>query len=415
MKTSITKFFTILVCLSLMIQISNAQTSFSGTVLYHNDITLPVGNVLVSVIDADGATVSSVTTDPNGIYTFEDIPNGDYTLTGSTDAPNGGVTIQDALLVLLHVFMPNRFPFTPLESLAADVDGSGTVTMTDFKMILKNHLTYGQSFPIGDWVFEDEAFTLDGTKSRTAPPHLGGSSSGDIAGVFVPGTRSLAALMLDENASISTNTNSSFDVSLSSRDDLQLNGAGIVLNYSGDLLTVESATCKSDDYYVNITENQVRINWVKAEGNAIEFAANEPIVTLTCRAKDNFTEGMSTHFLLDPVTSLVNKDNEEISMLKLAMPLVERGKATVNLFNYPNPFVGSTVINYGIPVQGNVRVEIFALTGQILKKVNAGYQTAGNHTINLEANDMKPGIYFYKLSVTGTSTFSQTKQMIISN
>lgn len=413
MKTSITKLFAILACMSLMIQQIHAQTSFSGTVLYHDNPVLPVGNVLVSIMDTQGNTVSSITTGPNGVYTFANIPNGSYVLTGSTTAPTGGVTLYDATLVFLHIILPGNYPFTPLQSLAADVDGNGSITMPDYFMILINYLTYGQSFPIGNWLIADQPFSLNGTKDT--PPNLGGSSAGDVSGVFVPGTRSLEALMLDETATLSVNANSTFEVSLSSRDILQLNGAGIVLNYSGDLLKVETAICKSDEYYVNITENQVRINWIKTDGNPIEFAANEPMVTLTCRAKDNFTEGMNTHFILDPATSLVNKDNEEVKTFKLSMPLVKREKATINLFNYPNPFVGSTVINYGIPVEGNVRLEILAQSGQILKIFNAGYQTTGNYSIDFEANDLKPGMYFYKISVTGTSTFSQTKQMIISN
>lgn len=399
--------------MSLMFQMSFAQTSFSGTVLYHDNATLPVGNVLVSIKDAQGATVSSVTTGPNGIYSFTNIPNGDYTLTGSTAAPVGGVTMSDASQVLMHILFPGWFPFTPLQSLAADVNGSGTITMTDFTMILINYLTYGQSFPVGNWVFLNQPFSITGTKDT--PPRLGSSSSGDISGVFVPGTRSLAALLLDESASLSVNSGSAFDVNLSSKDALQLNGAGIILNYSGDLLTVEAATCKSAEYYVNITENQVKINWIKTDGSAIEFAANEPLVTLTCRAKDSFKEGMSTSFTLDASTSLVNKDYEEVNSFKLAMPLVELKKANINLYNYPNPFVGSTVINYGISVDGNVRIDILGQTSQIVKTVNVGYKASGNYSINFDANDLKPGMYFYKLTVTGTSTFTETKQMIISN
>lgn len=413
MKNSITKLFAILVCMSLMIQLSNAQNSFSGTVLYHDDITLPVGNAIVSVLDEQGNTVNSMTTGPNGVYSFENIADGNYRLVGSTNAPTGGVTVHDAILVLQHIILPSRNPFTPLQSLAADVNGSGTITMADFFMILKNYLTLGQSFPIGNWVFADQPFSMSGTKD--SPPHLGGSSAGDVSGVFVPGTRSLEALLLEENTTLSVNANTSFDVTLSSTNELLLNGAGIVINYSGELLKVEAATCKSDEYYVNITENQVRINWIRTDGNSVEFEANEPVVTLTCRATDKFAAGMSTHFTLDPSTSLVNKDNQEINIFKLAMPLVERENANVNLINFPNPFVGSTVINYGIPVEGNVRLEILAQSGMILKVVNAGYQVAGNHSIDLEANDLKPGMYFYRLSVTGSSTFSQTKQMIISN
>jgi hypothetical protein len=414
MKNSLTKLFALLVCLSLMFQVSFAQTSFSGTVLYHDDVTLPVGNVLVSIVDAQGATISSMTTGPNGIYAFTNIPNGNYILKGSTAAPTGGITLYDAWLVLRHIIFPNWYPFTPLQSLAADVDANGTINMTDYFMILINYLTYGQSFPVGNWVFVDQPFSIAGTKD-TPPPRLGGSSAGDITGVFVPGTRSLSALMLDENASLTVNTGSTFEVSLSSIENLQLNGAGIVLNYSGDLLRVEAATCKSDKYYVNITENQVRINWIKEDGEAIDFAANEPLVTLTCSAVGNFAEGMSTHFTLDPATSLVNKNNEEVSSFKLAMPVVKCGNATVNLYNFPNPFVGSTVINYGIPVEGNVRLEIIGQTGQMLKSIKVGQQTAGNHSINFDASDLQPGMYFYKLTVTGNSTFSETKQMIISN
>jgi hypothetical protein len=413
MKNSLTKLFSLLVCMSLMTQLSLAQTTFSGTVLYHDDVTLPVGDVLVSIKDVQGNTVSSVTTGPNGIYSFTNIPNGNYILTGSTAAPTGGVTLYDATLVFLHILFPSWYPFTPLQKLAADVNGSGTVTMTDYFMILINYLTYGQSFPVGNWVFVNQPFSITGTKDT--PPKLGGSSSGDISGVFVPGTRSLTALMLDENASLSVNNETTFDVSLSSMSDLQLNGAGIVLNYSGDLLKIESAVCKSDEYYVNITENQVRINWIKTDGEAIEFAANEPLVTLTCRAKDSFTEGMTTHFTLDASTSLVNKDNEEVASFKLAMPLLESGKASINLSNFPNPFIGSTVFNYGIPVEGTVRLEIFSQTGQMVKTINIGPQTAGNHSVNFNGSDMKSGMYFYKLTVSGTSTFTQTKQMIISN
>jgi hypothetical protein len=413
MKNSLTKLFTLLACMSLMTQMSFAQTSFSGTVLYHDDVTLPVGNVLVSITDTQGNAISSMTTGPDGIYTFSNIPNGNYILTGSTTAPTGGVTLTDATQVLLHILFPSWYPFTPLKSLAADVNGSGTITMTDYFMILINYLTYGQSFPIGNWVFVNQPFSITGTKDT--PPRLGGSSAGDITGVFVPGTRSLTALLLDENTTLTVNTDATFDVNLSSRSDLQINGAGIVLNYSGELLKIESATCKSDEYYVNITENQVRINWIKEDGNAIEFAANEPIVTLTCRVKDKFAEGMNTHFTLDPSTSLVNKDYEEVTSFKLAMPMVERSKAAVNMYNYPNPFAGSTVINYGIPVEGYVNIEILGQTGQILSNIDAGYQSAGNHSINLEADNLKPGMYFYKLTVSGTSTYTQTKQMIISN
>jgi hypothetical protein len=412
MKTSLPKFLVSLVCLSLMIPLGYAQSTFSGTVLYQDNPALPIGNVLVSVRDIQGNIVSSMTTGPNGIYTFKNIPNGSYVLTGSSSMPGHGVTLYDAALVIQHIHSPARHPFTPLQMLAADVDGNGSINMTDYFLILKNYLTNGDPFPVGNWVFTARPFTLKGTKD--APPDTGGASTGDIGTVWSPGTRS-QELMLDENASLSINTKSSFEVNLSSRNDLQLNGAGIVLNYSGDLLTVDAATCKSDAYFVNITGNQVRINWIKTDGNAIEFAANEPIVTLTCRAKENFKEGMSAHFQLDPATSLVNQNNEELKSFSLAMPVLERNNASINLFNYPNPFVGKTVISYGIPVEGNVRLEVFALTGQLFKMINLGYQTAGNHSVDFEAGGLKAGLYFYKLSVTGASTSSQTKQMIITN
>jgi hypothetical protein len=70
--------------------------------------------------------------------------------------------------------------------------------------------------------------------------------------------------------------------------------------------------------------------------------------------------------------------------------------------NSPNPFNSATEIEYGIPEDSDVRVEIFNLAGRKIKTLVDGYQTAGKHTISWDATDtdgrdIPTGSYFYSI------------------
>jgi hypothetical protein len=78
--------------------------------------------------------------------------------------------------------------------------------------------------------------------------------------------------------------------------------------------------------------------------------------------------------------------------------------------NYPNPFNPATVIEYSIAKPGLVRIELFNVLGQKLQTLVNSTHEAGKHTLQINANDLTTGIYFYSIQA---GDFTQTNKMIL--
>ena len=70
----------------------------------------------------------------------------------------------------------------------------------------------------------------------------------------------------------------------------------------------------------------------------------------------------------------------------------------IELFqNVPNPVIDITSISFYLPQDGNVRLTVSNTLGQYLKTLTNTHLTKGMHSIQMNANSMSPGVYFYKL------------------
>ncbi len=69
--------------------------------------------------------------------------------------------------------------------------------------------------------------------------------------------------------------------------------------------------------------------------------------------------------------------------------------------NYPNPFNPSTEIRYQLPVQGNVTLTVYNVTGQEVAKLIDGEQSPGIYHVRWNALNQPSGMYFYKMAVNG--------------
>jgi hypothetical protein len=82
--------------------------------------------------------------------------------------------------------------------------------------------------------------------------------------------------------------------------------------------------------------------------------------------------------------------------------------------NYPNPFNLSTMINYQLPISGEVELTVYNQLGQNVVTLVVGKQVVGTYTAKWDATDFSSGIYFYQLTVYGKEqTYSDTKKMIL--
>jgi hypothetical protein len=86
--------------------------------------------------------------------------------------------------------------------------------------------------------------------------------------------------------------------------------------------------------------------------------------------------------------------------------------------NYPNPFNPTTEINYKLPVESNVQLQIFTIAGELVKTLVNEKQSAGSYNIDFDASNLASGTYIYRLKANDPSLnsgqgFVQTKKMTL--
>ena len=78
--------------------------------------------------------------------------------------------------------------------------------------------------------------------------------------------------------------------------------------------------------------------------------------------------------------------------------------------NYPNPFNPVTTINYSLPKNSNVKLEVFDVIGRKVQTLVDENKSAGEHKVVFNAADYSNGTYFYRFH---TEEFRNTKSMIL--
>jgi len=83
--------------------------------------------------------------------------------------------------------------------------------------------------------------------------------------------------------------------------------------------------------------------------------------------------------------------------------------------NYPNPFNPTTSISFALPVQSNIDVAVYDMSGRKVATLYSGEKAAGSHTVSWNGTDesglkVASGLYFYSLE---TNSFKQTRKMMM--
>ncbi|MBS1493718.1 MAG: T9SS type A sorting domain-containing protein, partial [Bacteroidetes bacterium] len=78
--------------------------------------------------------------------------------------------------------------------------------------------------------------------------------------------------------------------------------------------------------------------------------------------------------------------------------------------NYPNPFNPTTKINFSLPKQGFVSLNIFDVTGREVAKLVNEVTEAGYHSVDFNASNFASGVYFYRIEA---GEFTDTRRMML--
>jgi len=84
--------------------------------------------------------------------------------------------------------------------------------------------------------------------------------------------------------------------------------------------------------------------------------------------------------------------------------------------NYPNPFNGVTTISYSLPVEADVNVSVFGITGALVATVVDARQGAGERKELFDGRMFSSGAYFYRLTarLPGSNiVYRQTRKLLL--
>ncbi len=80
--------------------------------------------------------------------------------------------------------------------------------------------------------------------------------------------------------------------------------------------------------------------------------------------------------------------------------------------NYPNPFSSNSVIKYELAKNAKITLSVFDVTGKKVMEVYEGEKTSGNHSINVNAENLSAGVYYYSIRVNENTT-STVKMVVV--
>jgi len=387
---------------------SFAQNEIGGTINYHYKNNKPIPSVTITLYDSDGDPVASALSGLDGSYLFTEVSEGNYTLQASTTIMAGGVNMADANKIKHH--LNGIKPLEGIEWEAADVNSDGDVNWDDYDAIVAWHMQGINFNEENPWIFDivnDIDVTNNDLKARTNVPTMGGSSSGDVNGTFVPTTRNLAETIAKYTEKPITDN---FSVEIFATDITEASAMGLIINYPANMVNISDITSQLGEVMTFIKNGQIRIGWINESAYATPVNSDLPILTIIGETTINY-DGSDIKFKVDPTSHFCDASSNELET-RYSLPLLTSSENYLGK-NYPNPFVGSTTIDYSVPADVKINISLYNQMGQMVRVLADKYENTGIHSLTISSEGLEPGIYFYTLRTNGSIFINETKRMVI--
>ncbi|MCK9453145.1 MAG: T9SS type A sorting domain-containing protein [Bacteroidales bacterium] len=340
------------------------QHYVDGTLLYHQKSEYPIPEVEATLYDASGNVAGVATTDVNGYFSFDNVPEGVYQLGFETNLEGATVGINDALNVLYHILGIRSF--TPMQLIAMDVTADGQVNMADFNFILIQYFIFGRDFPAGDWVFEDVEVS---TSSREGAITIGGSRTGDTEGILVPTGRDVFMPYQIENAGFAY-------VAKGDLIHLPLNlkavnqefmGYGLVVTFDPSLVELVNVEPAGADAQFSVKGNEVRMSWLNTALDR-ENIQQETLATFTVRLLTDKLPADGNAFVVQPESHVINTSGEKMTYLSFEMPGI-KSTNTNSFAVYPNPATDFAKLSFELEDAAMLELYITNAAGQLVDQI----------------------------------------------
>jgi hypothetical protein len=283
---------------------------------------------------------------------------------------SGAIDIDDVVHLINYIFNGGLAP-VPLES--GDADCSGEIDIDDVVYLI-NYIFNGGPEPCADvGKTSNKTFIAKGELQLVDVS----TDQGRILSIVINAVRDVQAIQLEF-----THTEDAVDISVSSNVD------GI-------------------QAYYGTVDGVLRVGLVDLLGQTMMSADQTEIAEISYNGE---TE-------LDLLKSIVvAKDGGRINAVVTRIDANEILPVQFSLEqNYPNPFNPTTIIDFSLPEQSHVRLDVYNIMGQKVRTLVNDARAAGAHSViwngsNDNGENVASGVYFYRIE---SGQFSETRKMML--
>jgi hypothetical protein len=392
-------------------------------------------------IELNGNMTSSTMTAQTGDYNFASVPTGyDYSVTPQLDQnPLNGVTTYDLLLLNRHILgiMPLS---TPYKMIAADVNKTGTITVSDIVELRKVILHIEPTFPNNtSWRFVDAAYSFPNPQNPFSPafpevcnindlasnsphPNFVGVKIGDLNGSAAPNgfaagneERSMGSEfeMTTPDREVKAGETVTVDFSANLENMLAYQ---FTLNFDRQALEFVEMNPGTKVAAENfglalLNEGAITMSWFQVLAPANQQAERQFSLTFKAKAGGKLSGMLSLN------SRFTKAEGYEVDGLRrpVALRFSELdGQLAAERFelfqNVPNPFNGSTVIGFQLPEAATATLTVYDVSGKTVKEVRGDF-AKGYHEIRLEEGALPSrGVFYYRLETPGNTA---TRKMTV--
>lgn len=385
--------------------------SITGQVSYANTSASTLSNVKV-YLNTQTAVLDSSLTNANGIYTFNGVVNGTYTLSCSSVGAWGGVNSTDALY--LRQYQIGARTFDSLQAKAADVNHSNTITSTDALLIRQRTAGIITSFTGGDWVFENPTVAVSGSN---ATKNIRGLCTGDVNGSYVPvPAKSTASILLLNNGDAIVNNNGTIELPVTISKAAKISALTLLLNYISSNAAIAGVKSNIEGLDYSITNNSVKIAWDGLK--PLELDGGDKLLSIVLKVDSKGSKLPDFKVCLGQGSEIADENGNVVESSTINIPEARKINSSGYQLsqNYPNPFNPITTIKFSLPTESNVKLVVTNSLGQAVKVIVDGLKPAGTFEAMLDASNLSSGIYFCTMvskSLDGTQNFQTVNKLIL--
>ncbi len=372
-----------------------AQQQVSGVLLYAGNASWPMPDVEVGLYDTQNSLVKSTFTDDAGMYLFENVTPGQYQVLFSSDAEPQGVNIEDAF-IMLH-YLLGLYDFSDIQKKVADVDGSGQVTWQDYYLMIVDYLLNEESFPVGDWIFQEKIIDLSARAADSETDTTWGFITGDIGPGESSGGggRSYNSILESYKEILITEESASLSIKTEGLDEVS--GFNIVFQYPPTVFEILSVSGPDNNfrYAIDRQTGELEVIWLNQTGQTSGRGTAE-LISLEIRLlNDNVdTEAfyLTSGIFLDAYGTPLENVNLDLPYLKSRSTTQSE---FISATTYPNPFQTHFTLEFQSSSQNTATVSFFDLTGKLKAQFANILIHEGVNRLDFNAQDYSCGHYIY--------------------